>query len=283
MSFALLLDSPLSWRHVAAIAEGASFSLSLAAQQRINRARGLVESIVAKGIRAYGVNTGVGALCDVVVDVSQLNALSRNIVMSHAVGVGPALRPAEVRAIIAGAVNNFAHGYSGLRLDVVQRLAALLAHDCIPEVPAGGSVGYLSHMAHIALVLLGEGHVHLRGVRCAAHEALRVLYLQPVVLEAKEGLSLVNGTPCVTGLASLALQRCERLLNWADVISAMSFENLHGQLAAFDAEALALRVAPSVAEVGQRLRSLLEGSEILKASGGRGCSGRGGCGPLRGG
>jgi len=265
----VLLDQPLTWRQVAAVAEGAPLTLSHAARGRIDAARDLVDSIVAKGIRAYGINTGVGALCDVIVDSSQLRHLSRNIIMSHAVGVGPMLGRCEVRSIIAAAVNNFAHGYSGVRLDVALRLTQLLAQDCIPEVPAAGSVGYLTHMAHIALVLLGEGHALKGGNRQTGMEALRALGLQPAILEAKEGLSLVNGTPCVTGLAALALLRTERLLNWADVISAMTFENLHGQLSAFDTEGLRLRASSALSDVGERLLSLLEGSAILAASAGK--------------
>ena len=129
------------------------------------RRAALVQSIVEQGIRAYGVNTGVGALCDVIVTESKLRQLSRNIVMSHAVAVGPALEAPAVRAVIAAAINNFAHGYSGVRAEVVERLLALLASDCIPEVPAHGSVGYLAHMAHIALVLLGAGHARIHGER----------------------------------------------------------------------------------------------------------------------
>jgi histidine ammonia-lyase len=265
----ILLDQPLSWRQLAAVAEGAPLVLSDAARARIQSARGLVEAIVSQGIKAYGVNTGVGALCDVVVEPSQLRHLSRNIVMSHAVGVGAALGRCEVRAILAAAANNFAHGYSGVRPEVVEHLSRLLAHDCVPEVPAAGSVGYLSHMAHIALVLLGEGFVQFGGARRPSIEALRALNIQPLTLEAKEGLSLVNGTPCVTGLTALALLRTERLLNWADVISAMTFENLHGQLWAFQPEGLGLRASPALSEVGERLNSILEGSAILAASAGR--------------
>ena len=132
-----------------------------------------MQSIVAQDIRAYGVNTGVGALCEVIVTASKQRQLSRNIVMSHAVGVGPPLEAPEVRAIIAAAINNFAHGYSGVRVEVVERLLALLAQECIPEVPAYGSVGYLSHMAHISLVLLGAGHARLQGARRSGGEALR--------------------------------------------------------------------------------------------------------------
>src|ERR1700730_9726397 len=259
----ILLDRSLSWRQVGDIAEGAPLVLSDAAQQRIRAARILVESIVRKGIRAYGVNTGVGALCDVVVNESKQAQLSRNIVMSHAVGVGPALEPAAVRAIIAAAINNFAHGFSGLRLDVVERLQALLTHDCVPEVPALGSVGYLTHMAHIALVLIGEGRAVSHGRRLSGAEALQSMHLAPLVLGAKEGLSLVNGTPCATGLSAVALARTERLLEWADVTAAMTFENLEGQVAAFDADALGLRGSVGVTGFGGVCPPLRGGSAFL--------------------
>ena len=269
MQTPVVLDQPLTWRQVAAVAEGAAFSLSEPAEQRIRAARRLVESLVERRIRAYGVNTGVGALCDVMVEPSQLRHLSRNIVMSHAVGVGAPLGRREVRAIIAAAVNNFAHGCSGVRLEVVERLLAHLTRGWIPEVPAGGSVGYLSHMAHVALPLIGEGYLQSGDQRYATLDLLQTAQIVPLVLEAKEGLSLVNGTPCVTGLAALALLRTERLLNWADVIGAMSFENLHGQLSAFSAAALDLRASASVSAVGERLRSILEDSEILANHEGR--------------
>jgi histidine ammonia-lyase len=263
------LSKSLSWRQVAAIAEGAPLVLADPAESRIRRARLLVESIVTKGIRAYGVNTGVGALCDVIVEPSQLRHLSRNIVMSHAVGVGAPLGRCEVRAIIAAAVNNFAHGHSGVRLELVDRLLGHLRQDWIPEVPSLGSVGYLSHMAHIALALLGEGFVQRAGQRRATSDVLKAADIDGLVLEAKEGLSLVNGTPCVTGLMSVALMRSERLLNWADVIAAMSFENLRGQMAAFDAAGLRLRASPSLSAVGERISSLLDGSELIKSNAGR--------------
>jgi histidine ammonia-lyase len=268
MTGGIIRDEPLSWREVAAVADDAALSLSDASLRRIADARGLVESIVDRGIRAYGVNTGVGALCDVVVEPSQMRQLSRNIVMSHAVGVGTPLGRCEVRAVIAAAVNNFAHGFSGVRPCVVERLLSLLNADCVPEVPAQGSVGYLSHMAHIALVLLGEGFVRHNDSRRSGAEALRILDIEPLILEAKEGLSLVNGTPCVTGLCALALRRTERLLEWADVVAAMTFENLHGQLAALDSEVLGLRASPALSAVGARLRALLQGSAILAAGAG---------------
>src|SRR5689334_15355962 len=256
-------DRPLNWRELAAVAAGEPLVLSDAARARIAAARVLVEQIVERGIRAYGVNTGVGALCDVIVSPSEQRALSRNILMSHAVGVGAPLGVAETRAIMAAAVNNFAHGHSGIRVEIADQLVALLDASFIPEVPAFGSVGYLSHMAHIALVCIGEGHVRHGSERISGREALARLGREPLVLEAKEGLSLINGTPCVTGLAALALARAERVLDWTDAIAAMSFENLRGQLAAFDADSLALRVSPGLNFVGERMRNALAESGIL--------------------
>lgn len=263
------LDRSLTWVALAALAEGESLILSESAAARIAAARGIVDALIARGIRAYGVNTGVGALCDVVVDAEQLRHLSRNIVMSHAVGVGALLGPVETRAILAAAINNLAHGYSGVRPAVVDLLVALLNEDCVPQVPSGGSVGYLVQMAHIALVLIGAGSARRGGVTRAGLEALHDIGRAPLVLEAKEGLSLVNGTPCATGLCVVALLRAQRLLDWADVAAAMSVENLHGQSAAFAAEPLALRLSRGVATVGRRLRALLAGSEILASCAGR--------------
>lgn len=262
-------ERPLVWREIAAVAAGEALQLSGEAQARIRGARELVEQIVARSIRAYGVNTGVGALCDVVVSPTEQHDLSHNILMSHAVGVGAPLGAHETRAIMAAAINNFAHGHSGVRVELVAQLAALLEADCLPEVPAFGSVGYLSHMAHIALVCVGAGHVRWRGERLSGAQALERLGLKPLALEAKEGLSLVNGTPCVTGLAALAIERAHRLLDWADAVAAMSFENLGGQIAAFDAQALAFRVSPGLAQVGERMRAALADSGLLAAALGR--------------
>ncbi|MGO4334843.1 histidine ammonia-lyase [Labrys sp. KB_33_2] len=265
----IILDRPLTWREIAAIADGTELSLSEAAWQRLAQARAIVDAIVERGILAYGVNTGVGGLANVIVDRPQQQQLSRNILMSHAVGVGAPLGKAETRAIIAAAINNYAHGRSGVRPDVVEQMLALLTQDCLPEVPSLGSVGYLSHMAHIALVLIGEGHAVVDGQRLTGSEALARIGRTPLVLEAKEGLSLVNGSPCVTGLAALALARSEKLVGWADVTAAMSFENLRSQPRAFDEASLALRISAGMQATGRHLRALLDGSAILAAAAGR--------------
>lgn len=264
----ILLDKPLHWRDVARVAEGAPLALSGDARTRILNARAVVDALVERGIRGYGINTGVGALCDVVISREHQQALSRNIILSHACGVGEPLGRAETRAIIAAQVNNFAHGFSGVRAEVVDLLLILLAEDCIPVIPSRGSVGYLTHAAAIGQVLIGSGHAIHRGERISGREALERIGAKPLVLQAKEGLSLVNGTPCATGLACLALARVEKLLDWADAAAAMTYENLGSQAGTFAAGPLALRTSPGLRTVGGHLRDYLDGSALLSQSAG---------------
>ncbi|NEK34354.1 HAL/PAL/TAL family ammonia-lyase [Rhizobium leguminosarum] len=265
----ITIEAGLTWRDVARVGAGEALALSPAAWGRVEQASRIVARIVETGVRAYGVNTGVGALADTVVDRASQSLLSRSIVLSHACGVGPLLAAREVRAIIAAEIANFAHGHSGVRREIVQHLAALLEHDCIPDVPSKGSAGYLVHNAHIALVLIGEGSAHLAGRRMSGREALAAIGLEPLVLGAKEGLSLVNGTACATGLTTVALSRAERLLDWADAIAALTLEAAGCQIAAFDAAVLALRPSAGIEKVGATLRARLAGSGLVAAAFGR--------------
>ena len=260
---AVTIGAPLTWRQIVQVGEGADLHLDEAAWVRVRAAHDIVRAIVGRGIRAYGVNTGVGALCDAIIGPDRQAALSRNILMSHACGVGAPLRRDETRAIIAAQVNNLAHGRSGVRADVVAGLVALLAADVLPEVPAWGSVGYLTHMAHIGLVLIGGGRACVDGAWLPGGEALARRGLAPLVLGAKEGLSLVNGTPCSSGLGALGVWRAERLLDGADAIAAMTFENLHGQPDVFGEDALSLSRSPGFGIAGRALRAWLTGSGML--------------------
>ncbi|WP_426239670.1 HAL/PAL/TAL family ammonia-lyase [Pararhizobium sp. DWP1-1-3] len=262
----IVLDATLDWRAVAAVAYGATLSLSDAARQRVETASRIVSAIVESGVRAYGVNTGVGALADTVVDRASQSRLSRNIILSHACGIGPLLEAREVRAIIAAQIANFSHGHSGVRPAIVELLQIFLREDCIPEVPSKGSAGYLSHNAHIALVLIGEGRARLKGKPVTGAQALQTLGVTPLVLQAKEGLSLVNGTACSTGLGAVALVRAERLLDWADAIAALTIEALGCQMTAFDADVLALRKSTGIEKVGRTLRARLAGSGLIEAA-----------------
>ncbi|WP_024676244.1 HAL/PAL/TAL family ammonia-lyase [Pseudomonas syringae] len=260
-------EAPSGWQDVVAVARhGAQLRLSDAAWARIDNAQAIVQQIVVSGERAYGVNTGLGALCNVSLQGDQLSRLSRNTLLSHACGVGAPLADEQTRAIICAAIINYSQGKSGIHRQVVEALLALLNRGITPQVPSQGSVGYLTHMAHIGIALLGVGQVSYRGHIVAAEQALKEEGLAPVTLGAKDGLCLVNGTPCMTGLSCLAIADAERLSQWADVISAMTFEALRGQLDAFDESILALKPHPGMQQVGKNLRSVLAGSEVLACS-----------------
>ncbi|MNJ20542.1 Histidine ammonia-lyase [compost metagenome] len=263
----VLADSPLTWREVVRVArDGARLDLSDAAWARIDNARAIVDRIVASGERAYGISTGLGALSSVSLEGPQLAQLSRNTLLSHACGVGVPLKVEQTRAIICVAVNNYAHGHSGISRSVIEALIALLNLQITPVVPSQGSVGYLTHMAHVGVALLGFGEVSWQGRLLPAEQALRQAGLVTLTLSAKDGISLVNGTPCMTGLACLGLADAFNLADWADIIGAMSFEALKGQIDAFDETVLALKPHPGAKQVGVRLRALLAGSEVISSS-----------------
>lgn len=264
----IVLDRPLTWQEIAAVAKGAALSLSEKTWTRIADARAIVDALVEKRVRGYGINTGVGALCDVIVDIPEQRALSRNILFSHACGVGEPLGRQETRAVMAAQIANFAHGYSGVRVETVKALLALLNADILPVIPSKGSVGYLTHAAAIGLVLIGAGEARHGTETLSGQKALERLGFAPLALEAKEGLSLVNGTPCATGLASLALARAMHLAGWADAAAAMTYENLGAQADPFAAGPLALRSSPGLQAVGENLRRLLSGSALLAQSAG---------------
>lgn len=260
-------DAPLTWRDVVQVARhNAELTLSASAWQRIAQGREIVEQIVTTGHIAYGINTGLGALCNISLPEEQLSQLSRNTLLSHACGVGPLLAREQVRAILCAAIANYSHGKSGVSVALVQHLLALLNQQVTPQVPSQGSVGYLSHMAHIGLALIGVGDVEYQQQIMPAEQALALAGSRPYCPGAKEGLSLVNGTPCMTGLSCLALDDAARLLDWADITGAMSFEALRGQLVAFDAEVIALKASQGMQVSGRRLRQLLSDSPLLVKS-----------------
>lgn len=254
----------LTHRELVAVARGqAQLGLDAGTQARLVTGRRIVERIIARGERAYGISTGLGALSEVILTGDQQAQLSRNTLMSHACGVGAPLSVTATRAIMASLVNDLSHGHSGVSPAVVHQLVALINAGIAPLVPGQGSVGYITHGAHIGLALIGLGDVSVDGATMPAAEALRQAGLAPLALGAKDGLCLVNGTRCLTGLACLALAEAEFLADWADIIGAMSFEALKGQIAAYDADLLALKPHPGIIKVGERLRAALKDSEIV--------------------
>ena len=248
--------------------DGGTVSISRDAYPRIEASRSVVEELLARGETAYGINTGFGKLSDVCIDPDQLEALQRNLVRSHACGLGEPLPEDEVRAMLLLRANVLAKGLSGVRPVVVETLAAMLNARMHPVIPAHGSVGAsgdLAPLAHLALALMGEGEVFFGGERVAALTALKQAGISPLTLAAKEGLALLNGTQAMAGVGGLALARALRLVELFDVAGAMSLEALMGTPTAFDARIHAARPHGGQISSAAHLRLLLEDSEIRES------------------
>jgi histidine ammonia-lyase len=253
---------------VAVARHGATAVLAPHARVRMRTTRAIVESIVERGDPVYGVNTGFGKLSEISIPSDQLEALQRNLVRSHAAGVGVPLPDEVVRAMTLLRANVLAKGYSGARAELVDALVALLDHGIVPVIPEHGSVGAsgdLAPLSHLARVLLGEGRVRVNGVEVGAMDALKNAGLDPVVLGAKEGISLVNGTQAHTAIAALAVHDVSTLWHTANVAGAMTLEGLLGTPDAFEA-----RLHDARGQVGQQraassLRALVADSEIRES------------------
>ena len=240
--------------------------LAQAARLRVVRARAAVDRVVREGRSVYGVTTGFGRLQGVSIPRERLEALQVNLLRSHAAGVGPALPEPVVRLAVALRVNTLARGHSGISPAVLRALIALYDRGVVPVIPSQGSVGAsgdLAPLAHLALVLIGEGEAVVAGKRSGGKDALRRKRLRPVRLGPKDALSLINGTQITNawGLASLA--RAERVAVAADIAAAMSVEALRGSRRPFLAEVHAVRPHPGQAVVAANLRRLFAGSRTF--------------------
>ncbi|MBV9770644.1 MAG: aromatic amino acid lyase, partial [Bryobacterales bacterium] len=242
--------------------------LSPAALAGMLRSRAVVEKLALADAPVYAVNTGVGLLADVRVAPEELEQLQRNVVRSHACGVGPLLARDEVRGMMLIRANVLAKGFSGIRPIVAERLCDLLNRGVTPLVPSQGSVGAsgdLAPLAHIALVLIGEGEAELDGARLAGAEALRRAGIEPIVLASKEGISLVNGTQAMLSIGTLQLLEAEALAESADLICAMTIEGLRGTSRAFDPRIHMTRPFPGQLQSARNLSRYLERSEIRQS------------------
>jgi len=259
----------LTIAQVSAIArEGEPAGIAPHAIQAMHRSRAVVERLAAGDAPVYAVNTGVGLLADVRVPPAALETLQRNVVRSHAVGVGDPLGRAETRAMMLIRANVLAKGFSGIRPVVAERLCDLLNRGVTPVVFSRGSVGAsgdLAPLAHMALVLIGEGEAILGSERMPGGEALRRAAIEPLSLESKEGVSLLNGTQAMLAIGCLELEQSERLARAADVVCAMSLDGLKGTPRAFDPRVHDLRPHPGQRQSAANLERLLEGSEIRES------------------
>lgn len=239
--------------------------LAPSALARMSRSRHLVEEVLRTGQVIYGVNTGFGKLSDVHISTADLKTLQKNLILSHACGFGAALTAPEVRALLALKINTLLGGYSGSRPVVAEYLFKFLQNDILPVVPEKGSVGAsgdLAPLAHLALVLIGEGEANCKGQHLSGANALQRLSLAPLELEAKEGLALLNGTQFMTAVGALAFSQIEILSRTADIIGAMSAEALLCTPVAFDARIHAARGHRGQQESAANLRRLMADSPI---------------------
>ncbi len=258
----------LSLAQTEAVANGEPVSLSTASRERMEKSRRFVEQIIERGDVVYGINTGFGALSEVTIPNEELRELQINLVRSHACGVGDPLPEKVVRAMLLHRANVLAKGFSGCRPLIVETLIAMLNNGVHPMIPAKGSVGAsgdLAPLAHQALVTIGEGEALYRGQRMHGGDAMRQAGVEPLLLEAKEGLALLNGTQAMTAVGGLALVDAMKLANAADVIGAMTLEALRGTPVAFDEKIHAVRPHNGQRESARRLRELIEHSEIRES------------------
>ena len=266
----LVLDGqPLTLVEVDEVArKGRQVEVAADALSRVAESRGLIERILAAGETVYGVNTGFGKLADVHVRGDKLAELQINLVRSHAGGVGQPLSEAESRAMVLLRANVLAKGFSGVRPELLELLVAMVnagVHPVIPEKGSVGASGDLAPLAHLALVVVGEGEAFYRGERVAGGEALRRTGLKPVQLTAKEGLALLNGTQAMTAVGALAVSRARRVVELCDLSGAMSLDALKGTPAAFDARIHKARPHAGQIAAAEHLVRLLEGSEIRES------------------
>lgn len=235
------------------------------AREAVERARTVVEDILAGDHLAYAITTGVGKLSDVRINADQARELQVNLVRSHAVGVGEPLSEHESRAMMLLRANSLAKGFSGVRPVIIDTLCEMLNRGVHPVIPSQGSVGAsgdLAPLAHLAQVLIGEGHAVHEGRQLSGADALKAAGIQPISLEAKEAISLINGTQSMLAVGSLALLQCLALADTADVIGSISLDALQGTDVAFDERIHKARPHPGQLEVAANLRKMMQGSAL---------------------
>jgi len=253
---------------IAITREGAKVELTKESAKRIIDTRKLVEKWVQEEKIIYGITTGFGSLSDVSISKKDARQLQKNILMSHAAGVGKTLSKETVRAIIALRIKDLANGHSGIRLETTSGLIDLLNKDICPVIPEKGSVGAsgdLVPLAHMALVLMGMGEAFYNGKRMTGEEILKKCGMKPIQLEAGEGLALINGTQVMTAIAALAVYDALRLSKITDIAAAISLEVLMGSRTEFDPKIHLVRPHPGQAAAADNMLRITQNSEIISS------------------
>ena len=268
----IILDGEsLTFEQVLAVAHGEPNNprvlLSESAKAKVNRSANAVQTLLERGEVAYGITTGFGAFKDKIISREEVELLQRNIVVSHAVGVGKPFDIPTTRAIILIRANTLARGFSGIRLETLENLIEFLnrgVHPIVPEKGSLGASGDLAPLAHVACVLIGEGEAIYNGETLNGAEALNKAELTPVTLAAKEGLALTNGTTIMTAVGLLETAKAKKLSDVADVAGCLSLEALNGTISAFDERLHALRPHPRQIECAKNLRDILAESDFVR-------------------
>jgi len=268
----IVLDGEkLTFEQVLAVAYGKPNNprviLSETAKTNVNRAAKAVQILLKRGEIAYGITTGFGAFKNKIISPEESDQLQKNIVLSHAVGVGKPFDIPTTRAIILIRANTLARGFSGIKLETLELLVEFLnkgVHPIIPEKGSLGASGDLAPLAHMACVLIGEGEAEFTGETLSAEEALKRANLKSIKLAAKEGLALTNGTTVMTAVGVLETHKAKRLAKVADVSGCLSLEALNGTIRAFDKRIHALRPHPRQIECAKNLREILQESEFVR-------------------
>ncbi len=257
---------PISLDEVVSVArQDARAELASTAREQMRNSRAYIERLVAEGRTVYGVTTGFGKLASERIAPADVQQLQRNLIVSHAMGVGEPFSTEVVRAMLLLRAQSLAAGYSGIRIEVVELLLAMLDRGVHPIIPSQGSVGAsgdLAPLAHMALTLIGEGSAEYRGTSLPSADALEQAGLEPVVLQAKEGLALINGTQAMTAVGALVIHDAIRLGVNADIAAAMSLEALRGTRAPFDPRVTRVRPHPGAIDAAANVLTISANSPI---------------------
>ena len=265
------VDGHLSIEQVVKVArENLPVKIHPEAKARIKRCRDLLEDKIKHNQIMYGVNTGIGELANVVLSQEQVEKFQKYVIYSHAAGYGQPLPVEVVRAAMLTRISCHCHGHSGLRLEVVEKLAELLNKGVTPVVCEKGSVGAcgdLSPMSQIALVLMGEGEAFYQGERLPARKALEKAGIQPIVFQARDGLATINGSNVITGLGALEVYDALRWIKHSEIVSAMTLEVLNANMEAYDNRVHQVRGYPGAIIAAENIRKITQGSELLAQPG----------------
>ena len=266
-----LTGNSLTLKEVEAVLYG-SEEIEIAPESwgKVDASRRVVETIVAEERLVYGITTGFGKFSDVLIKSEYVEELQLNLIHSHACGVGEKFPEMVSRAMLLLRANTLLKGFSGVRRELIEMLVKMLnarIHPVIPQQGSLGASGDLIPLAHLALALLGEGEVAYRGKICSAIEALNTEGIKPLVLQAKEGLALINGTQAMTAMGVLAYLEAERLAYQAEFIASVSMEGLQSIIDAFDEDVQMARGYKEQVDVARRIRTILEGSKLISRQG----------------